>query len=111
LAGVLFDLMTSSAASGPDGEGRPADGSERFNLFLAYALPPRDHAPAQLHVRASEWLGLGLIVVGALMTILATWRYHRNRTLIASEINYDYTGGPQRLLTALVVLMAIFLVV
>ncbi|WP_413624388.1 YidH family protein [Luteibacter sp. Lutesp34] len=84
---------------------------ERFNLFLAYALPPRDHAPAQLHVRASEWLGLGLIVVGALMTMLATWRYHRNRTLIASETAYDYTGGPQRLLAALVVLMAIFLVV
>lgn len=84
---------------------------ERFNLFLAFAVASDVHTTVHLNTRASEWFGLALILVGALMTLLATIRYHRNRKQIADPDTHTYTGsGPQRALSWLVVLMGIFLV-
>jgi len=84
---------------------------ERFDLFLAFAVAERANEAPTLHVRMSEIVGLGLILVGALMTLLATHRYRRNRQLIAEEELHEYSGtGPERVLATLVVLVAIFLV-
>ncbi|KAF1008923.1 MAG: hypothetical protein GAK28_00555 [Luteibacter sp.] len=84
---------------------------ERFNLFLAYAIPANVRADHALHVKASEWLGLALIGLGAAMTLLATIRYQRNRKRIADTAEHDYGGcTPERVLSALVVVMALFLV-
>lgn len=84
---------------------------ERFDLFIAFALRSDPHAVPTLHIRMSEIVGLGLILVGALMTLLATHRYRRNRQRIAEEELHEYTGsGPERVLATLVVIVAIFLV-
>lgn len=84
---------------------------ERFNLFLAYATAANAHADRVLHVKASEWLGLGLIGLGAAITLLATMRYQRNRKRIDDTAEHAYGGyTPERVLSALVVVMALFLV-
>lgn len=84
---------------------------ERFDLFLAFAAAERARALPALHVRLSELVGLGLILVGALMTLLATRRYRRNRQLIAEEELHEYSGAaPEGVLATLVVIVAIFLV-
>ncbi|MDQ7995255.1 MAG: DUF202 domain-containing protein [Luteibacter sp.] len=84
---------------------------ERFNLFLAYAVASSGRAAPALHTRASEWLGLALIALGAAITLLATVRYQRNRRRIDATEAHPYAGsGFQRLLSALLVLMALFLV-
>lgn len=84
---------------------------ERFNLFLAYTAAASTHTELVLHVRASELLGLALIALGAGVTLLATLRYQRNRRLIDDPDTYGYAGaGVQRVLTGLVLTMAVFLV-
>jgi len=84
---------------------------ERFNLFLAYTAAASAHTGPMLHVRASEYLGLGLIALGAGVTLLATLRYQRNRRLIDDPETHGYAGaGVQRVLTGLVLTMAVFLV-
>jgi len=84
---------------------------ERFDLFLAFALATGPHTAVHVNTRATELLGLGLILVGAWMTWLATLRYHRNKRQIADEDNHSYSGtGPQRALSWLVVVIGIFLV-
>jgi putative membrane protein len=85
---------------------------ERFNLFLAFALlsAPNSHPGVHLNTRATELLGLGLILLGAWLTLLCTLRYHRNRKQIDDVDSHGYTGtGPQRALSWLVVVMGIFL--
>lgn len=85
---------------------------ERFNLFLSFALlsAPSSHPTVHLNTRATELLGLGLILLGAWLTLLCTLRYHRNRRMIDDTDSHGYTGaGPQRALSWFVMLMGIFL--
>lgn len=87
---------------------------ERFDLFLAYAGQSAPHVAKRmhLHLRAAEWVGLLLIVVGALIVLLASARFLRNRRDIVNELTEPY-GGPvgEKLLAAILVLMGLFLVV
>lgn len=83
---------------------------ERFNLFLAFALASSPHPAVHLNTRATELLGLGLILLGAWLTLLCTLRYHRNRRQIDDVDSHGYAGtGPQRAVSWLVVAMGIFL--
>jgi putative membrane protein len=85
---------------------------ERFDIFLYYASRAAGQTISGLHLHASEWLGLLLLLFGAFVVWLATYRFNRNRKLIDSDNNYGYGGVLlERLMTGLLVLMAIFLVV
>lgn len=84
---------------------------ERFDLFLASLSRVAAHAVTGLHLRGTEWAGLLLIVFGALMILLATLRFIRCRRNIDAEPNVPYAGMlGEKLLTAIMVLMALFLV-
>lgn len=83
---------------------------ERFDLFLAFAMAAAPRPAVALNSRATELLGLGLILLGAWMTLLSTLRYRRNRRQIDDTETHGYTDtGPQRALSWLVVVMGVFL--
>jgi putative membrane protein len=85
---------------------------EPFDIFIAYASRAAGQSIPGLHVRASEWLGLLLLLFGALVVLLATFRFNRNRKLIESADSTNYGGTlPERLMTGLLILMSLFLVV
>lgn len=85
---------------------------ERFDIFLSYAARAAGHSIPGLHVRASEWLGLLLLLFGALVVLLATIRFNKNRKLIASEDINTYGGTLlERVMAPLLIVMAGFLVV
>jgi putative membrane protein len=85
---------------------------ERFDIFLSYARNSLKSVPIGLHVRASEWIGLCLILFGAIVVLLATIRFYRNRRLIDSETPERYGGTTlERSMAGLLILMAVFLVV
>ena len=84
---------------------------ERFDLFLASLSHLAARAVTGLHLRGTEWAGLLLIVFGALMILLATLRFLRCRRNIEEERNVPYAGMlSEKLLAAILVLMALFLV-
>lgn len=85
---------------------------ERFDIFLAYASRATGASLPNLHVRASEWLGLLLLMFGALIVLLATLRFQRNRKSIEKADSLSY-GGVRLLqvLSGLLIAMAAFLVV
>jgi putative membrane protein len=83
---------------------------ERFDIFLIYAAKSADKTIGALHTRASEWLGLALLLVGALVIVGATVRYYRNRRAIeASDISTYDDSWTARVMAALLIVMAIFL--
>jgi len=83
---------------------------ERFDVFLAYATRGA-MLKTGLHLRASEWLGLGMILLGGVLILLATRSYYRNSRLIRTETEGAYHGTTvERVLTALLVALALFLV-
>lgn len=83
---------------------------ERFDIFLIYASRMADKASEGLHTRASQWLGLTLLIVGALMIVGATLRFYRNRRAIeASETTLYGATWTARGMAILLVVMAIFL--
>ena len=85
---------------------------ERFDIFLSYASHAAGQTIPGLHVRASEWLGLILLLFGAFVVLLATFRFNRNRQRLDSDDNTIYGGTLlERLMTGLLILMAMFLVV
>lgn len=85
---------------------------ERFDIFIAYATRTDGKAIPELHVRASEWLGLGLLLFGALVILFATVRFHQHRIAIDSDQNVPHdTNRWERTLAGLLIVMAIFLVV
>lgn len=85
---------------------------ERFDIFLSYASRAADRSVANLHVRASEWIGLGLILFGAIVILLATLRFYKNRRLIDSEATAQYGDTLlERLMASSLILVAAFLVV
>jgi putative membrane protein len=85
---------------------------ERFDIFLSYISRAVGRSIPQLHVRASEWLGLLLLVFGALVVLFATLRFQRNRRLITSDTTTPYGGSLlERVLAMLLIVMAVFLVV
>jgi inner membrane protein YidH len=85
---------------------------ERFDIFLAYASHATGAAMPRLHVRASEWLGLALLAFGALLVLLATVSFHRNRAAIDREGTELYrNAGMERVLSGMLIAMAVFLVV
>ena len=85
---------------------------ERFDIFLAYASHAMGATLPKLHVRASEWLGLALLLFGALLILLATMRFHRNRAAIDRESSEPYRNARmERVLSGLLIAMAMFLVV
>jgi putative membrane protein len=84
---------------------------ERFDLFLASLSHVAAHAVTKLHLRGTEWAGLLLIIFGALMILLATLRFLRCRRNIEEDRNVPYAGMlSEKLLAAIMVLMALFLV-
>ena len=84
---------------------------ERFDIFLAYVSRGALQAMPVLHVRASEWLGLVLILFGAFTILLATIRFKRNRRAIASDESFSFGGSfGERALSWLLILIAVFLV-
>jgi putative membrane protein len=83
---------------------------ERFDIFLIYAAKTSDKAAGALHTRASEWLGLALLLVGALVIIGATMRFYRNRRAIeAADISTYGDSWTARLMAALLIVMTVFL--
>ncbi len=83
---------------------------ERFDIFLIYAAKSAERAVGELHTRASEWLGLALLLVGALVIVGATVRYYRNRRAIeASDISTYGDSWTARVMAALLIVMAVFL--
>jgi putative membrane protein len=83
---------------------------ERFDEFLVYTTRGAVLGNG-LHMRASEWLGLGMILLGAVLILLATRSFYRNCRLIQSETEASYRGSAvERVLTALLVALALFLV-
>jgi putative membrane protein len=87
---------------------------ERFDLFLTYASTNASHAARKLHLhlRTTEWIGLLLIVFGALIILLASARFLRNRRDIALARTEAYAGPVgEKLLAAILVLLGLFLVV
>lgn len=85
---------------------------ERFDIFLAYASHATGATMPKLHVRASEWLGLALLAFGALLVLLATVSFQRNRAAIDREGTELYrNAGMERVLSGMLIAMAVFLVV
>ena len=85
---------------------------ERFDIFLAYASHAMGSTMPKLHVRASEWLGLVLLAFGALLVLLATLSFHRNRAAIDREGTELYrNAGMERALSGMLIAMAVFLVI
>lgn len=83
---------------------------ERFDIFLLFASRTGARVADGLHTRASQWLGLGLLLVGALMIVGATLRFYRNRKLIETA-NPSVYGDSwlARGMAVLLVVVAIFL--
>jgi putative membrane protein len=85
---------------------------ERFDIFLAYSVHQPEKHLTGLHLRASEWLGLLLLLFGALVILLSMLRFYRNRKLIDSPEPVAYGGSPlERIMSGLLILMAFFLIV
>ena len=85
---------------------------ERFDIFLSYASHSSSQTIPNLHIRASEWLGLFLLLFGAMIVLFATMRFYRNRKLIASDETKAYGGTLlERLMAGSLILMAVFLVI
>jgi len=83
---------------------------ERFDIFLLYAAKATTQVPAGLHTKASQWLGLSLLLVGALMIVGTTGRFYRNRRAIEAAGSSMYGDSwAARGMALLLVLMAIFL--
>ncbi|WP_114239555.1 YidH family protein [Dyella sp. C9] len=84
---------------------------ERFDIFLMYASRSASREIAGLHTHASEWLGLGLLLVGALIIVGASHRFYRNRRAIeAAEISPYGGNWSARIMATLLIVMALFLV-
>ena len=76
---------------------------ERFDVFLVYTTRGAI-LNSGLHMRASEWLGLGMI-------LLATRSFYRNARMIQAQADAAYHGTMlERVLTVLLVALALFLV-
>jgi putative membrane protein len=85
---------------------------ERFDIFLFYASRVGGQNIPKLHTHASEWLGLMLLLFGALIVLFATLRFYRNRKLISADEAHSYGGTRfERLMSFLLIAMAIFLIV
>jgi putative membrane protein len=85
---------------------------ERFDIFLLFTTRAASNVASALHTRASQWLGLGLLLVGALMIVGATLRFYRNRRAIESLQSSMYGDSwIARAMAVLLVLMAVFLTV
>lgn len=85
---------------------------ERFDIFLIYSAKTFDKAVGALHTRASEWLGLALLLVGALMIVGATMRFYRNRRAIeAADLTTYGDSWTARVMAALLIVMSVFLLV
>lgn len=85
---------------------------ERFDIFLLFTSRTAERVTEGLHTRASQWLGLGLLLVGALMIVGATLRfYHNRRAIQAAEPSMYGDSWVARSMAVLLVLMAIFLTV
>lgn len=83
---------------------------ERFDVFLIYTTRGAV-LNSGLHMRASEWLGLGMILLGAVLILLATRSFYRNGRLIQATAEAPYHGSAvERVLTVLLVALALFLV-
>ena len=84
---------------------------ERFDLFLGFASVNMPHTAAHLHLRATEWVGLLLIIFGALIILLASLRFLRYRKDIEDEGSHPHMGAfGEKLLTAILFLLGLFLV-
>jgi putative membrane protein len=85
---------------------------ERFDIFLYYVSRSASQSHSVLHIRASEWLGLILLLFGSLIILLATLRFYRNRKLITSEETTSYGGTSfERLMAGILIAVAVFLIV
>lgn len=85
---------------------------ERFDLFISFASSGAPHAQSHLHLRATEWVGLMLIVLGALIILLSSLRFLRYRKEIASTDVYVHAQPlGEKLLTSILVLLGLFLVI
>ncbi|PWK89674.1 YidH family protein [Fulvimonas soli] len=85
---------------------------ERFDIFLAYASRAAGQPVPRLHVHASEVLGPLLLLFGALVVLLVTIRFDRNRRLIDSpEVRSYGRTLLERLMAPLLIVMAGFLAV
>ncbi|WP_426687446.1 YidH family protein [Rhodanobacter ginsengiterrae] len=85
---------------------------ERFDILIAYASRASGGPLPHLHVRASEWLGLLLLLFGAAIVLLGSMRFQKNRKAI--DDNASLPHGNTRLeqvLSWLLIAMAIFLVI
>ncbi len=84
---------------------------ERFDIFIAYASRASGGAMPHLHVRASEWLGLLLLLFGAAIVLLCSMRFQHNRKAIDAEASMPHGGTRlEQVLSWLLIAMAIFLV-
>ncbi|MHB1245910.1 MAG: YidH family protein [Sulfuriferula sp.] len=80
---------------------------ERFGLFLHMLAP---HASQQLQRGVSFWVGLGFILLGSLMAVLAVIQYRRVlRTLKPAEIPHGYWVNMAAISTLLLAVLGIVL--
>lgn len=85
---------------------------ERFNLFLSFASANMPHTARHLHLRATEWVGLVLIIFGALIILLASLRFLRYRKEIENVALHPHVGAfGEKLLTSILLVLGLFLVV
>lgn len=83
---------------------------ERFDIFLLFTSRAATKVTEGLHTQASQWLGLGLLLAGALMIVGATVRFYRNRKAIETAESSMYGDSwTARGMAVLLVLVAIFL--
>lgn len=83
---------------------------ERFDIFLLFTARAVTKVTEGLHTQASQWLGLGLLLAGALMIVGATVRFYRNRKAIeTAEPSMYGDSWTARGMAVLLVLVAIFL--
>lgn len=83
---------------------------ERFDLFIAELHHAAAHAPAPVHLRTTEWVGLVLIAFGTFLIFFATIRFVLQRRDIASTQTIQYRRSIGELVLAgMLTLMGLFL--
>ena len=85
---------------------------ERFDILIAYVSRASGGPLPHLHVRASEWLGLLLLLFGAAIVLLGSMRFQKNRKAIDDHASLPHGNTRlEQVLSWLLIAMAIFLVI
>lgn len=85
---------------------------EKFDLFLAYINQATDNALNLQPNPLTQFIGLGLILLGVVVIISATLRFFSYKKSIESEQSFPYSvKRTNLLLSSLMIVLALFLMV